>query len=74
MTEWHQELEQLLIRAGTTGLKQKEIIIKMQGYTTAEPIEEYLMALASEGKVQRFTVQTRGRPTKIWRATSAMLV
>ena len=71
--DWQDKLEGLLIAAGTPGMKQMDIVKKMKNTASAEVIEEYLMALASDGKVQRFTVMTRGRSSRIWRATAALV-
>lgn len=69
MIDWGQDLELFLIRAGVTGVKQMDIVRKFQNVAGAEELEDYLMALASEDKVQRFTVPCKGRSYKLWRAT-----
>lgn len=74
--EWHERLASLLIRAGTTGKKQSEIVKALQGFATAATLEGQLEAWWAEDKVQRFTVpppERGGRSTIVWRATTKLV-
>lgn len=75
--DWRDHLDDMLINAGTTGLKQREIVARMQNLATAGDIAQHLTALLAEDKVQRFVVPSRlgtgGRPATWWRATHLIL-
>ena len=74
MTDWHDELERMLLSAGIKGVPQQEFVKLLKNKAKGAEIEAYLEALWSEKKVQRFTmpVSSRGgRAMRVWRATKS---
>lgn len=71
--DWQDEIRDMLIEAGTDGLKQNIIIKRFDHWIQAEEIIAELEALEAHLKVQRFRVGKRGRPATIWRATTEIL-
>lgn len=69
---WHETLIGYLIEAGTVGRSQSEILTRLGHKVTRGEIMEFLEALKSVGKVQRFEIghEAAGRPRNMWRATT----
>lgn len=72
-SDWREKLRNFLLQAGTDGRKQKDIVFYLQEVVTAAEITQHMTAWKAEGKVDRYTVPTGGRPATIWRATTKML-
>ena len=75
--DWREKLRELLVRAGTVGMKQRDIVkwFDQRNYVEAraEDIENQLEAWLALDMVQSFRVRTgrrAGRPARIWRATT----
>ena len=74
--DWTDALEQKLIDAGLTGIDHSDILRQFDrrySGVTADDITAHLEALQSEQKVQSFSIPTRGRPKRVWRATTELL-
>lgn len=69
---WQDLLLETLISKGTVGIKQRDITTRFRTWATADELVSYLETLWQEGKVQRFTITTKGRPMTIWRATEGL--
>lgn len=73
LKDWREELTRYLIDGGVEGRKQSDILIRLRGLITAEPIQQELEALLAANKVQKFIVPTAGRTAIVWRATTLLL-
>lgn len=71
--EWRDKLRSFLIQGGTDGRLQRDIIFYMQHYATAVELNSHMEAWRIEGKVEKFSVPTRGRPATVWRANTTLL-
>ncbi len=72
--DWREELAEILILAGTTGLKQYAIIKRFDNWVGADDLVMELEGLQAMNKVQKFVVRAkRGRPATVWRATNLIL-
>lgn len=67
--DWREELERFLIGQGTNGVKQTNVVTRVQNWVLGKEAVDYLETLRLEGKVQKFRV---GKAT-IWRATSKIM-
>lgn len=73
---WRLTLRELLIDAGTTGMRITPILHRFVHSASSAEINEQLEEWLEEGKVQKFTVPSGkkgGRPSQVWRATTEML-
>lgn len=67
-------LIQMLIEAGTTGIKQSILTNKLQRFGTADEIKQQLEHLKDQNKVQKFIVKSKvSRPITWWRATEEII-
>ena len=68
------KLRDKLLAAGMSGLPQKELTKAAQPFMSAQPMKVALEIMLELGMVQKFeSIQvSRGRPTTIWRGTSAL--
>lgn len=75
--DWRDMLHDYLIKAGTTGKKQSEIVTRFQGKMQAAQIKAELNTLHLEDKVQKFDVPSSGgrsgRGAVVWRATTKLV-
>lgn len=74
MQKWQEHIQRRLVGAGIKGLTQKEISVatiwmRKKANVSTEQMTNYLIELAQEDLVQRFTVKNK----TIWRATTKML-
>lgn len=75
-SDWRSLLVDLLVGAGTTGIKQRDIIHKLQAYADADTLIDELQSLRKQRKVQKFGLPSGprgGRPATVWRATKLIL-
>lgn len=71
-----EKVRDLLIKAGTQGLRQADITRALRNTTQASTLLVVLNTLHELDMVQRFEnvrLSTRGRPTTIWRATKLIM-
>lgn len=67
-------LRELLIKAGTQGLKQYQITSQLQRYGSAKVLRDMLEDWELKQWVQRFEMPRKNwRPTTVWRATTLIL-
>lgn len=71
--EWGEELQSILIEAGTEGVAQAVLTRRFDGRATADELIFELEFLVNQNKVQKFTIRGRGRPRTVWRATTLIL-
>lgn len=71
---WRNQLITFLIKGGTTGRPQVNIMQSTARYANSKQVLAYLNALQAEGKVQKFKVPAaRGLDATVWRATNKIL-
>ena len=75
--DWREKLRELLVSAGTVGMKQRDIVVwfdkRYYLEARAAEIEEQLEAWLAQDMVQKFRLSTSlrgGRPATLWRATT----
>jgi len=74
--DWRDVLHDYLIKAGTSGRKQSEIVVRFQGKVDGASIRSELEALHLADKVQKFEIPTPargGRSATVWRATTKLV-
>lgn len=72
--DWREEIEMMLIEAGTDGVKQIAFTTHLSNYCDADQIVAHLEGLLAQNKVQKFLpITKRGRPPTIWRATTLIM-
>jgi hypothetical protein len=76
VSEWQEDLIEVLVNAGTTGLKQSEIVSYFARKASSESLVRELEILHAQQRVQKFMVKKpsgAGRPAVVWRATIHIL-
>lgn len=75
--DWRERLKEILIEAGTVGVKQKTLTYSLRSWTRASEIKAQLEVLLEHDHVQKFELDseelTGGRPVTIWRATTKIM-
>lgn len=73
MLDWREKLRDFLISGGTDGRLQSEILVYLANVAVTDEVVTHLEAWRVEGKVDRYTIPSKGRPSTKWRATTRLL-
>lgn len=72
--DWRVALREMLIKAGSNGVKQSALTFRLRSLATADDMMVQLEEWRKQNMVQRFRVYPRlGRPSTVWRATVLIL-
>lgn len=72
-SEWRDKLVQVLVQYSEAGIRHTEILHKFQAVANAEELTGELEGLWKDGKVDQYSMPTKGKHAKIWRATNLIL-